>query len=108
MVEEFSDRFQLFILRDHITDWVWHLHREGKLLDAIDPVVTREQFDSSDARRLLLLGLACSGPNPSERPSMMEALHTMPKNLISDASRQSSVTRKKRVTILASVIRANQ
>jgi hypothetical protein len=33
---------------------------------------------------------------------------TMPKNLISDASRQSSVTRKKRVTILASVIRANQ
>jgi hypothetical protein len=32
----------------------------------------------------------------------------MPKKLISDASRQSSVTRKKHVTILASVIRANQ
>jgi hypothetical protein len=33
---------------------------------------------------------------------------TMPENVISDASRGPLVTRKKRVTVLASVIRENQ
>jgi hypothetical protein len=37
-----------------------------------------------------------------------EKIYTMPENLISDASRKSLVTRKKHVTVLASVIRANQ
>ncbi|OEL35986.1 putative L-type lectin-domain containing receptor kinase S.5 [Dichanthelium oligosanthes] len=57
----------------HITDWVWRLHREGRLLDAIDPLLTTE-FNASDAKRLLLLGLACSQPNPSDRPTMVEAM----------------------------------
>ncbi|KAL6885566.1 hypothetical protein ACP4OV_010345 [Aristida adscensionis] len=76
----------LKIVRDksgHITDWVWDLHREGKLLDAVDPVLTAdEQFDSGDAERLLLLGLACSSPNPSERPSMVEALQVITKSTV--------------------------
>jgi hypothetical protein len=38
----------------------------------------------------------------------LQGTHTMPKKLISDASRQSSVTRKKRVTVFASVIRTHQ
>ncbi|KAL6650255.1 hypothetical protein ACP70R_009180 [Stipagrostis hirtigluma subsp. patula] len=61
----------------HITDWVWHLHREGNLLDAVDTVLIAGQFDNDGARRLLLLGLACSNPNPSDRPSMVDALHVI-------------------------------
>ncbi|RLN24807.1 hypothetical protein C2845_PM07G00970 [Panicum miliaceum] len=62
----------------HVTDWVWHLHREGSLLDAIDPLLTTE-FHASDAKRLLLLGLACSNPNPSDRPTMVEAVQIITK-----------------------------
>ncbi|CAO2204551.1 unnamed protein product [Urochloa humidicola] len=63
----------------HITDWVWHLHREGRLLDAIDHMLTTE-FHPSDAERLLLLGLACSHPNPSDRPTMEKALQIITKS----------------------------
>ncbi|CAO2185768.1 unnamed protein product [Urochloa humidicola] len=63
----------------HITDWVWHLHKEGRLLDATDPLLTTE-FHPSDAGRLLLLGLACSNPNPSDRPTMEKALQTITKS----------------------------
>ncbi|CAN6270835.1 unnamed protein product, partial [Urochloa humidicola] len=64
----------------HVTDWVWHLHRDGTLLGAVDPVLTTNGFEASDARRLLLLGLACSSPNPSERPTMVEALQIVTKS----------------------------
>ena len=41
------------------------------------------------------------------RSNMINVVITMPENLISDTCRGSSVTRKTRVTILASVIRAH-
>ncbi|CAO2199111.1 unnamed protein product [Urochloa humidicola] len=63
----------------HITDWVWQLHKDGRLLDAIDPLLTTE-FNPSDAGRLLLLGLACSNPNPSDRPTMEKALQIITKS----------------------------
>nr|CAB3476183.1 unnamed protein product [Digitaria exilis] len=63
----------------HHTDWVWHLHKEGRLPDAIDPTLTTE-FEASDAKRLLLLGLACSQPNPSDRPTMVKALQIITKS----------------------------
>ncbi|KAK3125490.1 hypothetical protein QOZ80_7BG0605610 [Eleusine coracana subsp. coracana] len=54
---------------DHITEWVWHLHREGMLLQAVDSNLAfwdknRDDIISIDeAKRLLLLGLACTNPN---------------------------------------------
>jgi len=63
----------------HLTDWVWRLHKEGRLLDAIDPQLTTE-FQASDAKRLLLLGLACSNPNSSDRPTMVEAVQVVTKS----------------------------
>ncbi|KAJ1255076.1 hypothetical protein BS78_K292600 [Paspalum vaginatum] len=64
----------------HITDWVWHLHKEGRLLNAVDSHLTTEEFDPDDAKRLLLLGLACSHPNPSDRPNMVEAVQIITKS----------------------------
>ncbi|KAG6510691.1 probable L-type lectin-domain containing receptor kinase S.5 [Zingiber officinale] len=50
-----------------LCDWVWKLFREGRILEAVDARLG-EGYDPEDARRLLLLALACSHPIPSERP----------------------------------------
>ncbi|XP_074589349.1 putative L-type lectin-domain containing receptor kinase S.5 [Curcuma longa] len=51
-----------------LCDWVWKLYREGRILEAVDPRLEENDYDPEDARRLLLLALACSHPIPSERP----------------------------------------
>ncbi|KAM0892708.1 hypothetical protein ACQ4PT_025579 [Festuca glaucescens] len=68
-----NESFQL------LTDWVWTAHREGRLLEAVDDDVAGE-FDEDDASRLLLLGLACTNPNPSDRPSMAEVVQIVAKS----------------------------
>ncbi|KAG6495371.1 probable L-type lectin-domain containing receptor kinase S.5 [Zingiber officinale] len=50
-----------------LSDWVWKLHGDGRILNAVDPRLVPE-FDAEDAERLLLLGLACSHPIAAERP----------------------------------------
>jgi len=65
----------------HITDWVWHHHKEGRLLTAVDSQLMTEEFDPDDAKRLLLIGLACSHPNPSDRPNMVEAVQIITKSV---------------------------
>lgn len=50
-----------------LVDWVWYLHRDGRLLEAVDPRLG-EDFVAPEAERLLLLGLACSHPTAAERP----------------------------------------
>ncbi|CAM0877501.1 unnamed protein product [Alopecurus aequalis] len=72
----------------HITDRVWRIHREGRLVECIDATLINtsslgeeEQLDTAgDAKRLLLLGLACSNPNPSERPTMPEVVQVLTKS----------------------------
>ncbi|KAF8742490.1 hypothetical protein HU200_013614 [Digitaria exilis] len=66
---------------DHITDWVWRLHRQGKLLQAVDSILTSGEnvILNDEAERLLLLGLAGTNPNPSNRPSMVEAVQIINK-----------------------------
>ncbi|RWV88352.1 hypothetical protein GW17_00049571 [Ensete ventricosum] len=50
-----------------LADWVWKLHGEDRILDAVDQRLAGG-FDQGDGKRLLLLGLACSHPLPAERP----------------------------------------
>jgi len=50
-----------------LVDWVWRLHRDGRALEAVDARLDGP-FDADQAERLILLGLACSHPNPAERP----------------------------------------
>ncbi|GAB2300576.1 L-type lectin-domain containing receptor kinase VIII.1 [Dionaea muscipula] len=52
-----------------LVEWVWSLHREGRLLMAADARLGGE-FDEGEMRRVLLVGLACSHPDPSARPAM--------------------------------------
>ncbi|KZV41740.1 putative L-type lectin-domain containing receptor kinase S.5 [Dorcoceras hygrometricum] len=54
-----------------LVDWVWSLHREGRLLEAVDPRLG-EVFVAEEAERLLLLGLACSHPNAYDRPKTQD------------------------------------
>ncbi|PON48340.1 Mitogen-activated protein kinase kinase kinase [Trema orientale] len=50
-----------------LVDWVWMLHREGRIQEAVDERLNNE-YEVDEAIRLLLLGLACSHPVASERP----------------------------------------
>lgn len=53
----------------NLVEWVWSLHREGRLIVAADPRLCGE-FDEIEMRRVLLVGLACSHPDPMARPTM--------------------------------------
>ncbi|XP_040383001.1 probable L-type lectin-domain containing receptor kinase S.5 [Oryza brachyantha] len=60
-----------------LSDWVWRMHGRGALLGAVDQSLGTDGFDAGDAMRLLLLGLACSNPNPGDRPTMPEVLQIL-------------------------------
>jgi interleukin-1 receptor-associated kinase 1 len=73
---------------EHITDWIWRLHGKGKLLDAVDDSVLvgagggcdrQDDGVTNEARCLLMLGLACTDPNPLDRPSMAQVLQVITK-----------------------------
>ncbi|KAI5665318.1 hypothetical protein M9H77_24641 [Catharanthus roseus] len=53
----------------NLVEWVWSLHREGRLMVAADSRLAGE-FDDGEMRRVLLVGLACSHPDPMARPTM--------------------------------------
>ncbi|TVU18100.1 hypothetical protein EJB05_34170, partial [Eragrostis curvula] len=57
---------------NNLVEWVWSLHGEGRLLDAVDPrlLTAAEEYDEGEVRRALLVGLACSSPDPALRPGM--------------------------------------
>jgi serine/threonine protein kinase len=54
---------------NNLVEWVWSLHGDARLLEAMDPRLGGE-FDENEARRALLVGLACSSPEPALRPGM--------------------------------------
>ncbi|CDP06721.1 unnamed protein product [Coffea canephora] len=53
----------------NLVEWVWSLHKEGRLLTAADSRICGE-FEEAEMRRVLLVGLACSHPDPMARPAM--------------------------------------
>jgi serine/threonine protein kinase len=60
----------------NLVEWVWSLHGEARLLDAVDPRLGGE-FEEGEARRVLLLGLACSSPEPALRPGMRAVVQVL-------------------------------
>ncbi|OMP10114.1 hypothetical protein COLO4_04809 [Corchorus olitorius] len=59
-----------------LVDWVWMLHREGRIIEAVDERL-RNDFVVDEAKRLLLLGLACSHPIAGERPKTQDIVQIM-------------------------------
>ncbi|KAL8484099.1 hypothetical protein ACS0TY_026698 [Phlomoides rotata] len=54
----------------NLVEWVWGLHREGRLMAAADPRLGGAEFDEGDVTKVLLIGLVCSHPDPMARPTM--------------------------------------
>ncbi|KAH6797707.1 Concanavalin A-like lectin protein kinase family protein [Perilla frutescens var. hirtella] len=52
----------------NLVEWVWSLYREGRLMAAVDPRL-RKEYDEDVMSRVLMVGLACSHPDPMVRPS---------------------------------------
>lgn len=50
-----------------LVDWIWFLHRDGRILEAVDGWLGGD-YVAEEAERVLLLGLACSHPIAAERP----------------------------------------
>ncbi|GER47219.1 lectin protein kinase family protein [Striga asiatica] len=53
----------------NLVDWVWGLHRDGNLVAAADRRLGGD-FDGEEMGRVLMIGLACSSPDPEARPAM--------------------------------------
>ncbi|XP_066326530.1 probable L-type lectin-domain containing receptor kinase S.5 [Miscanthus floridulus] len=62
-----------------LSDWVWQMHGRGALLGAVDQSLGADEFNHDEAGRLLLLALACSSPNPGDRPTMPQVLQVLTK-----------------------------
>lgn len=48
-----------------LIDWVWSLHRDGLLLEVVDPR-PGQNYVTPEAERLLLLGFVCSHSDASQ------------------------------------------
>ncbi|KAG5529879.1 hypothetical protein RHGRI_030302 [Rhododendron griersonianum] len=59
-----------------LVDWVWALHREGRLLEAVDKKL-EEDYVVEEAQKILLLGLSCSHPTACERPKTQEIVQIL-------------------------------
>ncbi|XP_042418344.1 L-type lectin-domain containing receptor kinase VIII.1-like [Zingiber officinale] len=60
----------------NLVEWVWGLHGDGRILEAVDPRLEGE-FDEGEMRRMLLVGLACSNPDSMMRPAMRNAVQML-------------------------------
>ncbi|KAI4310723.1 hypothetical protein MLD38_035678 [Melastoma candidum] len=60
----------------NLVEWVWSLHRDGRLLSAADERLGGE-FDEDDMVQTLLIGLACSQPDPTTRPTMRAVIQML-------------------------------
>ncbi|KAJ8755597.1 hypothetical protein K2173_022192 [Erythroxylum novogranatense] len=61
-----------------ITDWAWSLVKAGKLEEALDQCLLREELSNSNPKvimeRFVLVGILCSHVMVALRPSIMDAL----------------------------------
>ncbi|CAL0315696.1 unnamed protein product [Lupinus luteus] len=75
-IEKDATRFRKAGACTNLVEWVWSLHREGRLLKAADQMLEGE-FNEEEMRRLLLVGLACSHSDPLARPAMRSVVQML-------------------------------
>lgn len=59
-----------------LAEWVWELYDRGAVLEAADGRLDGE-FDAREMERVLVVGLWCSHPVPTERPSIVHAMNVL-------------------------------
>eukprot|EP00252_Welwitschia_mirabilis_P013728 TRINITY_DN3023_c0_g1_i1.p1 TRINITY_DN3023_c0_g1~~TRINITY_DN3023_c0_g1_i1.p1 ORF type:complete len:151 (+),score=6.14 TRINITY_DN3023_c0_g1_i1:44-454(+) len=59
-----------------LVDTVWKLHGDDKIVEAADPRLHGE-YSEEEMRRVLILGLACSHPDPQLRPKIRQVLQML-------------------------------
>jgi serine/threonine protein kinase len=60
----------------NLVDWIWGLYGQGKIIEAADPTLAGD-FEEEQMKRAVILGLACSHPDPRLRPSIRQALQVL-------------------------------
>ncbi|ERM99326.1 hypothetical protein AMTRI_Chr08g205840 [Amborella trichopoda] len=60
----------------NLVEWVWGLHGQGRIVEAADPKL-RVEFEEEEMRRVLMVGLACSHPDPIGRPAMRSVVQIL-------------------------------
>lgn len=64
------------LVEGNLVDWIWGLYGQGRVMEAVDPRLDGE-FEEEQMKRALILGLACSHPDPQLRPSIRQALQVL-------------------------------
>ena len=61
--------------KPHLIDWLWELMRKGELVLALDERLrSRGELDEEEVEKVLHLGLLCTYPDPSARPTMRQVV----------------------------------
>uniref|UniRef100_A0A7N2M4I5 non-specific serine/threonine protein kinase n=1 Tax=Quercus lobata TaxID=97700 RepID=A0A7N2M4I5_QUELO len=71
-----GNQIELNNYNSSIVYWLWELHRNGRILDAVDSRLNME-FDEEGMPCMLVLTLLCCHPNPHQRPSMKTVLQEL-------------------------------
>jgi serine/threonine protein kinase len=59
-----------------LVEWVWDLYGKSQLFEAVDKGLSME-FDEGQMECLMVVGLWCCHPDPTNRPSMRQVLHVL-------------------------------
>ncbi|CAI8601986.1 unnamed protein product [Vicia faba] len=63
------------IMEDNsLVDYVWNLHAQNQILECVDQQL-KSSFDVEEAKRGLMVGLACLHPDSMFRPKMRKVVH---------------------------------
>ncbi|KAJ1394995.1 Serine/threonine-protein kinase, active site [Sesbania bispinosa] len=67
-------RSKCIMEENSLVDYVWNLHAQNSLLECVDKQL-KNQFDEEEAKRALMVGLACLHPDSMFRPRMRKVVH---------------------------------
>jgi serine/threonine protein kinase len=82
ILEIASGRLPLVVLRGneacsmHLVQFVWELYGAGRILDAADSRLN-DELDSQEMQRVMIVGLWCTHPDRSMRPSIRQAMNVL-------------------------------
>jgi serine/threonine protein kinase len=61
----------------HLVQWVWERYGQGRILDAADARLDREQLDGEEMERVMVTALWCAHPDRTLRPSIRQAVNVL-------------------------------